>query len=174
MKAIRLVGILEILILGMVALPGSALAQIEVLEEQSTLRGLQQIELNVQLELSRSLEELESLRFPEVQQQVRAHFKEQKVPVFLGNNMSPTGSNDYPTLLVHVNAFDAGEGLVPFNLRVALYQPAVLPLIGNMRTRAATWETNKVGLVSSDQLGVIVEALLKEIAIFSEEYQKVN
>jgi hypothetical protein len=162
------------LLIGLLMLPLTAIAQIEVLEERSTLRGLQQIELNVQLELPPTLEQQEPLLFPSVKQRVQAKLEQDGVPIVLGKAVSPSESTDYPTLLVHVNALDAGNGIIPFTVKVALYQPARLPLVRDMHTRAATWESSSVGVVSTDRLGVIVEALLNEVAIFSEEFRAVN
>ena len=71
-----------------------------------------------------------------------------------------------PHLYVHVNAHDAGGGLVPFSVNAYFIQEVRLSE-GGRRMMAITWESGFVGVVSYDRLVAIpdaAESLVEEFA----------
>ncbi len=66
---------------------------------------------------------------------------------------------------VHVNVMSVGASLVPFSVGVSFIQPG---RAGKKSMMVATWESGLVGLVSPDQLKVILdsaESLIDEFAV---------
>jgi hypothetical protein len=73
-----------------------------------------------------------------------------------------------PYLYVHVNALDAGDGLVPFAVNATFQQP-VRVAAGGQQMTAVTWESGFVGLVSYDRLAAIPDAAESLVEEFAED-----
>lgn len=83
-------------------------------------------------------------------------------------------SDKIPFLYLHVNAMDAGQGLVPFSISLYLYQPVKLSLNRDLQTSSITWESGTLGIVSYDQMGLISVAAQDLIKEFISDYNDIN
>lgn len=133
----------------------------------ATLVGLNDFAVVVDLEGTRALTEADALAAVSdaVLEQLRAA-EIRATPLQRG---VPEGYAPY--LYVHINMMDAGRGLIPFAVDVQLFQPARLQRDQALLTAAATWEAGVVGLVSSDNLGLVPEAVHNLVAAFIDAYQ---
>lgn len=82
-------------------------------------------------------------------------------------SVDPIGE-EHPYLYVHVNALDAGDGLVPFAVNATFQQP-VRVVAGGQPMMAVTWESGSVGLVSYDRLAAIPDAAESLVEEFAED-----
>jgi hypothetical protein len=75
---------------------------------------------------------------------------------------------------MHINTMEMENGLIPFSIRLRLYQPVKLMLNRDLQTTASTWEDGMVGLVSYDQIVVIKHAASNMIQNFIDDYHQAN
>lgn len=83
-------------------------------------------------------------------------------------------SDQNPLLYMHINAMDAGRGLVPFAINLYFYQPIKLTLNRDLQTTASTWESGTLGIASYDQLQLIREAARGLLDEFITDYNDIN
>lgn len=161
------------LLLSLVAyIPLFAFAQNEIGRERISLQGLQEFGFTATIEGSRYVADHESLT-PSV-------IREQAVELLVQNDLryvsdeEVESSADLPFLYMHINTLQLDNGLIPFSVELRLYQPVKLTLNRDLQTSASTWETGMVGIVSSDQVGMINQAAKSVITEFIGDYKRAN
>lgn len=149
-----------------------AAAQNEIEVQQSSLRGIGEFYVAVNVEGNDSLAYRDPLGTGQIRQGVLQQLKEAGLPVIGKDDMNP--NLRYPYLLVHLNVMHAGRGIVPFAVNLNFYQPVKLSLNRDKPFYASTWNTGNVGVVSLDQLPVIPESIHKTTRVFIEDFQMAN
>lgn len=152
--------------------PVILLAQNEVEREKISLEGLQEFGFTANIEGSRTIADDQALtpsviRDEAVNQLIEADIR-------FVDDEEVQSSADIPFLHMHINAMEMENGLIPFSIRLRLFQPVKLILNRDLETAASTWEDSIVGLVSYDQIPVIGEVASNMIETFIEDYQKAN
>jgi hypothetical protein len=146
-------------------------AQNEITTQRASLQGLQQFYMTVNVETGPKLSKKEELDVSSLQQ--RATVKLQKAGLPLETGRTPKG-REHAILIMHINAMDAGRGIVPFAVDVDLYQPVKLTLNRDIDHTASTWNTGNVGVVSYDNLSTIPNAALMQLDDFIKDYETAN
>lgn len=152
--------------------PVILLAQNEIEREKISLEGLQEFGFTANIEGSRTIADDQALtpsviRDEAVNQLIEADIR-------FVDDEEVQSSADIPFLHMHINAMEMENGLIPFSIRLRLFQPVKLILNRDLETAASTWEDSIVGLVSYDQIPVIGEVASNMIETFIEDYQKAN
>lgn len=154
------------------AAPPAARAQTELERARASLLGIDTFHLDVEVEKSGSLEGREALSVGALRDTVL------HILGAAGLNVLPPKpaprSDTAPRLLVHVNALDAGRGLVPFSLSLRLQQGARLVRDPAVTLQVGTWESELVGLASVDRLRLIPEAAADLAYEFTRDFKHVN
>ncbi len=161
-----------LLIAGLLVLMGwnTGLAQKNEVEmSENTMKGLRRFYVSVNLEWNKSLSDHADMTRVDVQKEVEKKLSDAGI-----NIIRQTNAADVPYLYLHVNMMDAGQGLVPFSIRIALYQPVRLTLNRNRPAMAVTWSAGNVGIVSYDKMDVIRQSAMQQVAKFLAIYQEVN
>jgi hypothetical protein len=145
-----------LLLLFLLATPGMLQAQNEIERERISLEGLQEFGFTANIEGSRTIADDQNLtpaviRDEAVRQLIEADIR-------FVDDEEVRSSADIPFLHMHINAMEMENGLIPFSIKLRLYQPVKLTLNRDLQTTASTWEDGMVGLVSYDQISVIGEA----------------
>lgn len=148
-----------------------AFTQNEISTQRASLEGLQRFYITVNVEASPKLTEKKQLDVTQLQEQATKKLTKSGIPVKTGK--TPRGQ-DHAMLIMHINAMDAGRGIVPFAVDVDLYQPVKLTLNRDMEHTASTWNTGNVGVVSYDNLSTIPEAALMQLDDFIKDYKAAN
>lgn len=164
--------ILLFLTLFSVVFPTTIYAQNEIERAQISLEGLQEFGFTANIEGSHTIAENEKLtptviRDEAVRQLVEANIR-------FVDDEEVQSSADMPFLHMHINAMEMENGLIPFSIRLRLYQPVKLSLNRDLQTTASTWEDSVVGLVSYDQVPAIGEAATNMIENFIDDYFVAN
>lgn len=162
--------VLLVLVLWLV--PVLALAQNEVARERSSLKGIQSMGLSVNYEANAPLTEKTEINVPSLQKKGEQALREGGIRVVPEDEVRQ--SDEIPLLYLHINAMDAGEGLVPFAVNLYFYQPVKLVLNQDMQTTANTWESGTVGIVSYDKLQLIDQAAEDLLQEFIHDYKTIN
>lgn len=149
-----------------------AWAQNEIERERSSLRGINTIGFTVTVEKNAPLKNNVKLDVPSLQKMGEEILK--KGGITLTPDKQVKHSDEIPFLLMHINSMDAGQGLIPFNISLHLYQPVKLALNRDIQTTANTWESATLGLVSYDRLDLIKKATRDLLQEFIDDYQKIN
>ncbi len=170
MKSSRLLTFLFLIITTLWA--SRSFAQSEVERELSSLHGIGHFYFVLNVEGNKNLTEKEQLNVPKLQKQLHDHLQSKGMDV-LPNTDQPAAA-EVPYLRLHINAMDAGRGLVPFAISVNFYQPVKLVLNRDRQTLASTWNTGYVGIVSYDRMGVIDTAAVDMLNEFILDYRRVN
>lgn len=127
---------------------------------------------SVNYEAPSSLMEAEEIDITSLQKMGEQMLSDNNITVISEKKLKE--SDQFPLLYVHINAMNAGRGLIPFAINVYFYQPVKLSLNRDLQTTANTWETATLGLVSYDQLDVINESAKGLINEFINDYKMVN
>lgn len=138
------------------ATAGPAQTQARLAEERASLDNLGAFGVVVDVEAPRTLAAHPALAVDALHQQTRAQLRAADAPVLSASAWAQQAGAPY--LYLHVNAADAGQGLVPFSIEVQLLQRVRLDRDPAARLMVPTWESEVVGLVSRDQLARIPEA----------------
>jgi hypothetical protein len=149
-----------------------AIAQNEVARERSSLKGIQNISFTVNLETAVSLTKKGKLEATALKEMGEQTLLDRGITLIPDNKIQR--SDEVPFLYLHVNALDAGQGLVPFSITLYLYQPVKLVLNQDMQTSSITWESGSVGIVSYDQMDLINNAAQDLLDEFISDYHKIN
>ena len=147
-------------------------AQNEVEREVSSLQGIQSMRFRVNYEANSALSAQNAVEPATLQKAGEEILREGNITLIPNSEKDRAGQD--PLLHMHINAMDAGRGLVPFTISLHFYQPVKLPLNRGLQTSASTWESSTLGLVSQDRLQVIEEAARGLLREFSADYKKVN
>jgi len=147
-------------------------AQNEIERERVSLEGLQEFGFTANIEGSRTIADDQNLtpaviRDEAVRQLVEADIR-------FVDDEEVRSSADIPFLHMHINAMEMENGLIPFSIKLRLYQPVKLSLNRDLQTTASTWEDGMVGLVSYDRIAVIGEAASGMIENFIDDYRQAN
>jgi hypothetical protein len=144
-------------------------AQTELELATQSLEGIGPIAVSVQLEGSADISSEPDLDVRSLAKEVRHRLDSVLIPVLAAEDDTP----ESPRLWIHVNAMEAGRGIVPFNIEVQVQQEASL-VRNDFEALMVTWETSIVGVVSMDRLVVIREALLGLLDEFIDDYHRTN
>ncbi|SMO70066.1 hypothetical protein [Fodinibius sediminis] len=147
-------------------------AQNEVDRERSSLRGIQSMGLSVNYEANAALQKKGELKVASLQDKGRQLLREAGITFIPDEKIRQ--SDQLPLLYLHINAMDAGRGLVPFAINLYFYQPVKLVLNQDLQTTANTWESGTVGIVSYDQLSLIGDAATGLLEEFIRDYHTIN
>ncbi|NBC27339.1 MAG: hypothetical protein GVY08_10785 [Bacteroidetes bacterium] len=153
-------------------LPAVLNAQNEVVREQISLEGLREVGFTANIEGSRTIADDEDLTPSAIRQDAVKRMVEADLRYVADEEVR--SSADIPFLHLHINAMEMENGLIPFSIRLRLYQPVKLTLNRDLQTTASTWETAMVGLVSYDRIDVIRDAAIGVVDTFIEEYHQSN
>jgi len=146
-------------------------AQNEVARERSSLKGIDAVGFTVNIEKNAPLKKAK-LDVTTLQKMGEATLKEGGITIIPDKKVKH--SDEIPFLYMHINTMDAGQGLVPFNVSLYLYQPVKLTLNRDIQTTANTWESATLGLVSYDRLDLIKKAAQNLLKEFIDDYNKIN
>ena len=141
----------------------------EVEMSQNTMQGLRRFYVSVNLEWNKTLADHADMTKVNIQKEVEKKLSDAGIDI-----IKQTNAADVPYLYLHVNMMDAGRGLVPFAIQIALYQPVKLTLNRNRPAMAVTWNAGNVGIVSYDKMDVIHESAMNQVDKFLDIYKSVN
>ncbi|WP_073059637.1 hypothetical protein [Fodinibius roseus] len=161
-----------LLVLMLWLIPMLVFAQNEVARERSSLKGIQSMGLSVNYEANAPLTEKTNINVPSLQEKGKRALQEGGIRVVPREEVRQ--SDEIPLLYLHINAMDAGEGLVPFAVNLYFYQPVKLVLNQDLQTTANTWESGTVGIVSYDKLQLIDQAAEDLLQEFIHDYNEIN
>ncbi|MEQ9265751.1 MAG: hypothetical protein RLN81_11050 [Balneolaceae bacterium] len=150
---------------------GFSFAQNEVLREQSSLIGITEFGVVVNVETPVDFEE-KSLNVATLKRQILENFKD--LPVSIINERRLQRSDEYPIFYLHLNIMRASNNTYPFSIEMNFYQPVKLVLNRDMQTMASTWNSGQVGIVSEDLLSIISTEVVQATDAFKENFQKMN
>lgn len=153
-------------------LPAVSEAQNELERAQISLEGLQEFGFTANIEGSRTIADDQALTPSVIRDEAVSQLIEADIRFV--DDEEVQSSADIPFLHMHINAMEMENGLIPFSIRLRLYQPVKLILNRDLQTTASTWEDGMVGLVSYDQVPVIGEAASKMIQNFIDDYRYAN
>ncbi len=163
----------RLLLLGLLlGLTLPAQGQTEIERERASLRGVTGFYLSLNVEGPHSVLGQEALDFHRLEDALRARLREAGLQVL--DETQVTAAERVPYLHVHVNAMDAGRGLVPFGVELAFYQAVRLARAPSAATVAATWGASVIGIASYDQLPIVAEAALALLEDFAEDFRGAN
>lgn len=152
--------------------PLSLFAQNEVVREQISLEGLQEMGFTANIEGSIEIASSDTLTPTIIRQQSVNQLVDANIRYVQDEEVE--SSADIPFLHMHINVMQMENGLIPFSINLRLYQPVKLMLNRDLETTATTWETGLVGLVSFDQLHVINQSAMGLVETFIDDFHKSN
>lgn len=147
-------------------------AQNEIIRERFSLQGIQEVGFTVNIQGSKFVVQDTSLSTAKIRQQSINKLVNADLRYVADKEVQ--SSADIPFLHMHINTMKLDNGLVPFSINLRFYQPVKLVLNRDLQTSASTWETEMVGVVSSDQLQTISDAANNMLARFIDEYDMIN
>ena len=153
-------------------IPFTLFAQNEIDRERVSLEGLQEFGFTANIEGSRTIADSETLTPSSIRQDAISQIVEAELRYVSDEEVR--SSADIPFLHMHINTMEMENGLIPFSIRLRLYQPVKLMLNRDLQTTASTWEDGMVGLVSYDQIVVIKQAASNMIQNFIDDYHQAN
>lgn len=162
--------ILFVLIL-LLSLCDITVAQNEIGTQRKSLEGLQQFYFTVNVEAPANLADKKALDVTRLKKKSLQTLRRADLPVKKGK--TPKGQQ-HAMLIMHVNAMDAGRGIVPFAVNLDLYQPVKLTLNRDLSHTASTWNTGNVGVVSLDNLSMIPDAATGLLDDIIRDYRAAN
>ncbi len=163
----RIFILLTILILS----TGSLHAQNEVLRELSSLAGISEFGIVVNIEKPAGVE-AENLNPGHIREQIIENFDDLSIRVLEDKTLRQ--SDQFPILHIHVNVMKASNNTYPFAIEMNFYQPVKLILNRDLQSMASTWNKGQVGIVSEDMLTMIGEEAIFASNIFKEEFVRMN
>ncbi len=152
--------------------PALSMAQNEIEQERSSLRGINELGFTVNLETNVTLNEKGEIEVTSIKDAARQRLSDAGIPLVSDSEVE--SSADIPFLYMHINTMDAGRGLVPFSVSIRFYQPVKLQLNRDRQASASTWETGMVGIVSYDRMNIIQESAVNLLDDFIDDFRSVN
>ena len=146
-------------------------AQNEVFRESSSLQGIEEFGIVVNIEKPSDLEH-DELSAPVIRNSIADKLKD--LDVRLIDDEELRNSDKYPILYVHVNIMQAAKQLYPYSIELNFYQPVKLILQYDLQTTATTWNSGLVGLVSGDLIHQISEEAVYASTLFKDAFERVN
>jgi hypothetical protein len=147
-------------------------AQNEIQREISSLAGIVEMGVVVNIEKPIGMPTVEKLTPAYIREGIIAEFGD--LPVQILTDRALRQSDEFPILHVHVNVMKASNNTYPFSIEMNFYQPVKLVLKGDLQSMASTWNKGQIGIVSENMLEVIVEEAIYTSRVFKEEFQQVN
>lgn len=166
--AIKITGILLILT---AFIPHNVSAQNEVLRQQHSLYGIQEMGVVINVEKPLILQSLE-VDVSEIRLQLLENLQE--IPVTILNDTVLQKSDQHPILHLHINILDGTPGVYSFASDLRFYQPVSLILNNDLGTMASTWHNGSIGVVSSNAGEYIKDESVKLVHAFIRDYESVN
>lgn len=149
----------------------SALAQNEIIRERSSLLGIAELGVVVNVEKPIGLQS-EALATTSIRDSIEREL--QGLPVSILSDRTLRDSDRFPILHIHINVMKAANNTYPFSIEVNFYQPVKLVLNRDMQTMAATWNKGQVGIVSADMFHVIAREAVYTAGLFKSDFEMVN
>ncbi len=146
-------------------------AQNEIAREQSSLTGIKEMGIVVNIEKPIGLTD-PSLDVTWIREQIVDSFGD--LPVRLLDDKTLRQSDEFPILHVHVNIMRASNLTLPFSIELNFYQPVKLVLNRDLKTMAITWNKGQVGIVSENMIPIIVEEAVALSSLFKDAFEEVN
>jgi hypothetical protein len=148
-----------------------AFAQNEVQRELSSLAGIAEFGVVVNIEKPVSLE-VENLEPGIIRKSIIENFGD--LPVSILTDATLQQSDQFPILHIHVNVMQASNGTYPFAIEMNFFQPVKLILNRDLQSMASTWNKGQVGIVSEDMLQMISDEAIQASNIFKDEFIRMN
>ncbi len=153
-------------------IPFMLFAQNEIEREQISLEGLQEFGFTANIQGPELITDADILTPAAIRKQSVEQLT--KADLRYVSDEEVESSADIPFLYMHINTMQLENGLVPFSIELRLYQPVKLVLNRDLQTSASTWEYGTVGLVSHDQIQLIIREAQNLLAVFIDDYRKSN
>lgn len=160
-----------VILVAMLSFVGFLQAQNEIATQRTSLQGLQQFYMTINLEAGPQLSQKEELDVSSLQKKATEKLKEAGLPLETGKTPR---NQDHAMLIMHINTMYAGQGIVPFAVNIDLYQPVKLTLNRDLEHTASTWNTGNVGVVSFDNLPTIPKSALTQLDDFIKDFKEAN
>ncbi|GAB5407654.1 MAG: hypothetical protein BalsKO_00190 [Balneolaceae bacterium] len=149
----------------------TAFAQNEITRERSSLKGIQELGIVVNVERPIGLS-TEALHTKTVRKAIEENLSE--LPITILTDKALRQSDEFPILHIHINIMRASNQTYPFSVDLNFYQPVKLVLNRDLQSMASTWNKGQVGLVTENMLHVIAEEAVYISNLFKDEFTEVN
>lgn len=149
----------------------TAFAQNEIARERSSLRGVQELGIVINVEKPIGLDN-EILHTKAIKNAIADNLTD--LPIRILSDRTLRSSDEFPILHVHINIMRASNQTLPFAIELNFYQPVKLVLNNDLKTMASTWNKGQIGIVTENMLSVIVEEAVYASNLFKEEFIEVN
>ena len=147
------------------------LAQNEVMRELSSLAGISEFGVVVNIEKPGGLE-VDNLDPGIIRDGIIENFGD--LPITVLNDAILRQSDQFPILHIHVNVMKASNSTYPFSIEMNFYQPVKLVLNRDLQSMASTWNKGQVGIVSENMLQMIGEEAIFASNVFKDEFIRMN
>lgn len=158
-------------VLLIICLSPLATAQNEISRERSSLLGISEFGIVINIEKPVTLND-PALNTADIRQAVLDEISD--LPVSILDDRRLRDSDQYPILHIHINIMRATNNTYPFAIESNFYQPVKLILNRDLQTMASTWNKGEVGIVSGDMFHIVVQQAVGVSALFGDEYRTVN
>lgn len=148
-----------------------AWAQNEIARERSSLRGIQEFGIVVNIEHSIDLQH-EVLNVTSIRKAIERNFEE--LPITILGDKTLRQSDEFPIFHFHLNVMKASNNTYPFSIEMNFYQPVKLVLNRDLKTMASTWNRGQIGIVTLDMMHIIEEEVIYASNLFKNEFIEVN
>ena len=146
-------------------------AQIEIARERSSLFGIKEFGVVVNIQKPAALE-TEHLNVVAIRKEIVENLKSLSASIL--DDRTLRQSDEFPILYIHINVMEAPNYTYPFSIELDFYQPVKLRLNRDLGTIASTWNRGQVGIVSGVLLNVIAEEAVYATKQFKDEFSEVN
>lgn len=146
-------------------------AQNEITRERSSLKGLQEFGIVINVEKPIGLIS-NNLNTSSIRKAIEDNFSE--LPVSILSDNALRSSDEFPILHVHINIMHASNQTYPFSIELNFYQPVKLVLNRDLQTMASTWNKGQLGIVSKNMLHIIAEEAVYASNLFKDEFLEIN
>ena len=146
-------------------------AQNEIARERSSLKGIQEIGIVVNIEKPMGLSH-QSLQTAVIQKAIKENFSD--LPITILSDKTLRRSDEFPILHIHINVLRASNQTYPFSIEFNFYQPVKLVLNRDLQSMASTWNKGQLGMVTENMLHVIAEETVYVSNVFKDEFEEVN
>ncbi len=147
------------------------MAQNEISRERSSLKGIREIGIVVNIEKPIGLSH-QSLQTGVIQKAIEDNFS--NLPITILSDKTLRRSDEFPILHIHINVMRASNQTYPFSIEFNFYQPVKLVLNRDLQSMASTWNKGQLGIVTENLLHVIAEETVYVSTLFKDEFEEVN
>jgi hypothetical protein len=149
----------------------ASVAQNEIAREQSSLYGITEFGVVVNVEIPGDLKS-EHLSASGIRRSIEENLSE--LPVSILSDETLKESDSYPILHIHINVMEAANNTYPFSIELNFYQPIKLILNRDLQTMGVTWNKGQIGIVSHNMMHVIAEEAVYTSNLFKDAFLLVN